>query len=591
MIYRSRVKVFDDLPPEEVELPDSLQAYAELQRRITEEQDPAVYQALLRLWTAADNYYLLRFVLSAGRDAWDEFRHEPHFEHEVHIRFAREVQFSERINDTVIVGARGLGKSTQFDADDIRDVLIDPNHSTYYFSLTKGLTQKRIGSIKTELDTNEILKYAWPDRFWRDQEERDATGRAIPWSETSGLCCKRTTTRPEQTFEAHSFEHSLPTGMHPDKKRYDDIEGDRSVQSELTQETLKERWVSSQNITSSKRRRRVTGTYYAANALMVMLSHEFGLKRSLYPGEDIEDPVPPEEAGPLGGRPVNGFTREHLWRRLADVGGAELDEEGNWRRTSNPKALLDYARQTACDPRAGEATKLDWNQIRHYEGDGWRYAREGTIMICADCSTGGTEESMAGLDFTFIWVWLLTKAKEFWWVDGEMKRVKPLERRKLIHEVTQRWINYGARVEQLRLEQFGQATYVQDQREFWEAMPAFPAPVVIKCNDNRSPRRGEGKTWSIYERWQPKAAAGKIVFPHEMWRQDETGKPIELVGYVKEWEWELFPRCRTDNGLDAGKLAFEDEKRVGPLPWPKDDRWSLPRREPKPVHAQSAGLA
>lgn len=575
MIYRVRVKVYEDAPPVQVDLPGTLQEYAELWASIQGQLQSGqleTFRALIRLWTAADQYFLLRHVMSAGRDAWDRYRHEPHFQHPVHIELARRIQFDSNMNDTVLIGARALGKSSHFDSDDIRTVLVNPNHATYYFSLTKLLAQKHLSIIQQELDTNAMLKECWPDRFWRDTDERLSTDSGkVPWSEAAGLRIKRTTTRPEQTFEAHSFEYALPTGMHPDRRRYDDIEAERQVSSELTAETIEARWVSSQDLTSSLRGRRVTGTYYSPSAMMVKLHTEYGLTPAVYPGEDTKDPVPPEEAGPMGGRPVNGFTREHLWDRLKDKGGAEF-VDGKWRRTTNQRAMIDYGRQTACDPQAGEATKLDWRWIagvageRFYDGDGLQYAKLGTVVLCADCSTGA-------YDPTWIWAWLLTPDKEFWWIDGERRVVDPLARRQLLHDVAQRLINYGAELVQLRLEQFGQATYVQDQETFWATMPSFPAPQVVKCNDNMRAEkvgRGEGKIWRNYERWQPHCAAGKVRFPRQMIRIDERGVPVDLVAYFKQFEFEMFPKSRTDNGLDAGALIWEKEERVGALPWPKD---------------------
>ena len=565
MIHRVRVKVYDDLPPEQVDLPNTLEEYGELWARIQDqlrEGHLETFRALIRLWTAADQFFLMRYVMSAGKDAFDKFRHEAHFHHPVHIELARRLQFDPDMDDTVLIGARGLGKSSHFDADDIRQVLINPNYAIAYFSLNKELAKKHLSRIMQELDTNAVMKDCWPDRLWRDFDERMAADSKTPWSETAGLRLKRSTTRPEETFGAFSFEYGLPAGMHFDRRRYDDIEADRAVKSELTAEVIEDRWVSSQNLSSSYRCRRVTGTYYSASAMMVKLHTEYGLKVALYPGEDTNDPVPPEEAGPLGGRPVNGFTRDHLWDRLKDVGGAEF-VDGKWRKTTNARAIIDYARQTACDPQAGEATRLDVKQIRTYEGDGLQYARNGNVLVCADCSTGVT-------DATWIWAWLLTSDREFWWIDGERKVVDPMERRKLLHDVCQRLVNVGAEIAQLRLEQFGQATYVQDQEHYWSTMPNFPAPRIVKCNDNRSPGRGEGKVWSIYERWQPQLAAGKIVFPRQMIRMDERGVPVDLVAYFKTFEMGMFPRSRTDNGLDAGKLAWEDEARVGPMPWPSD---------------------
>lgn len=587
MTYRVSVRVYDDLPPVEVDLPSTIEQYRELWASIERENQQGhqeAFKTLLRLWTLADQFFLLRYVLSAGRDAWDSFRGRPHFDHESHIELARTLQFDPQVDNYVVIGARGWGKSSHHDADDIQAKLRDPNHTTCFFSLTKDLAKKRIETVQREVDTSELLHLAWPERFWRSEEERVKWPGKPPWSAGTGLCIKRTTSRPEQTWEAHSFEYALPTGMHFDRRRYDDIEAERAVERTLTAAIIESRWISSQNLTSSMRQRRVAGTYYSPNAMMVKLETHFGLKTIRYPGEDTKDPVHPDLAGPLGGRPVNGFTREHLWKRLQDVGGAEIGEDGNWRKTSNQSAIVDYARQTACDPMAGEAMKLSWEWLRTYEGDGTRYAKDSTIVVCADCSPGD------GGDPTAVWVWALTPKKEFVWVDGEMKVVDPALRRKLIHDVCQRWINLGALVAQLRLEQFGQAQYVQDQEEYWRGMPKFAAPKIIKCNDNRSPARGEGKTWTIFERWQPNAAGGKILVPKEMWRHDERGVPIDLVAFFKRYELEMFPSGK-DNLLDAGKLIWEDTKRAGELPWPVDV-YSLKEQKPaqRTQHYQGAGL-
>lgn len=587
MIHRLAVRVFDDAPPQEIVLPQSVQQYHELWRYIDgfRERDEPTFQALLRCWTAGDGYFLLRFVMAAGRNAWNHFRHEPHFDREEHIHIARVIQFDPAMDDTVLIGARGLGKSSHFDADDLRQLLLDPMYCVLYFSLTAKLAEQHAALVGEEMEKNDLLKFAWPDRFWADEAERRSEGSVVPWGPSTGYNIKRPFTRLEKSIEAASFEYQLPTGKHPDRRRYDDIEADRSVRSELTQETLDDRWTSSQHLTSSRRSRRVTGTYYHPNALMVRLSLELGMKRMLFPGEDTSRPAPPAEAGPLGGTPANGFTREELWKTLEQMGGAEKDPEGNWRKTTNARALTDYGRQVACDSLAGEATKLDWRLLRQYDGDGKRFAREVNVVVCADCSKGAK-------DPTAIWVWGLSRSREFIWLDGEYQLVDPKARRELLHEVCARWVYLGAKVEQLRLEQFGQAQYIEDQQEFWNERPAFPAPRIVKCNDNRSPGRGEGKTWSIYERWQPQVAAGKVLIPKEMWRMDERGVPIDLVAFFKAHEWDMFPKGK-DNLFDASKLIWEDKKRVGELPWPKE--WdhmldALNQRKPEKPHYQSGGI-
>lgn len=583
MRYCTNVKVYDDLPAQGIVLPNTLEEYKELWASIQAQQgDYPTWRALMRLWSAGDHVFFLLFVSNAGREAWNTFRHEPHFWHPVHIEIGREIQFGNA-NDSLLIGARGLGKSTHYDADDLRAKLVDPNHATFLFSLTKLLAQKHLQVLATEMETNDILKDVWDDRFWRNAEERQQAASQVAWGMEKGYTIKRTSTRPEQSFEAQSFEYQLPTGMHPDRRRYDDIEADRTVASALTSETIEDRWVSSQNLSSSARERRVTGTYYAPDALMVRLQSEYGLTPKIYPGEKVPedgDPVPFAEAGPLGGRPVNGFTRDELWTRLKDSGGAEFID-GEWRRTQNSRALVDYGRQTGCDPLAGEVAKLDWRWIQFYDGEGPALARLGNVVINVD-PAGATSKNDGLHDPTSIFVWLLTRQREFYWIDGERRICTPSERRELIYQVTQRWINFAADVVQRRIEQFGQATFVEDQRDFEATMPNFPAPPIVQCNDNRSPGRGEGKVFRNFNRWQPAAASGKVFFPRRMLRRDERGVLVDLVHFFKTFEWGMFPKSKSDGLLDSGGLIWEDVSRVGPLPWPVEaSRWEFkgPKKE------------
>jgi hypothetical protein len=590
MRHLVKVRAYDDVPPEEFYLPVSLEEYRQLWETITgyfQRKEFDTWRALMRLWSAGDHVFLLLFISSAGRHAWSEFRGEPHFWHPVHIEMGRLIQFGQpdgtSIDDTLIIGARGLGKSTHFDVDDIRHKLVDANHASAIFSLTRDLATKHLNTIATEIDSNDILREIWPDRFWRDAEERRSAG-VVSWGAEKGYTIKRTSARPEPSFGAYSFEYQLPAGMHFDMRRYDDIEADRTVNSELSSKTIEDRWVSSQNLSSSRRQRRVTGTYYSASGLMVRLETDYQLKTWLFAGEEpTTDPVPAVERAPMGGKAANGFTIPELWRRLKDAGGAEQSEDGIWRKTSNQAALVDYGRQTRCDPIAGEATRLSVDEIGYYEGEGREHLQGAHVVVCADCSVGMG-------DPTAIWAWMLTKEKEFWWVDGEKRVVTPSERKHLLHEVCQRLINFGAIVVQLRLEQFGQAQYVQDQEEYWAAMPSFPAPRIVKCNDNRSPGRGEGKVHRIYERWQPQLSGGRIFFPKRMMRKDERGVTIDLVHYFKTFELGKFPSPKIDNMLDAGGLIWEDPARVGPLPWPTVDRWKTRRKEERPKHYATAGM-
>jgi hypothetical protein len=548
MRHSATVQVYPGDPLQTIYLPETLEEYAELWRTITAEAvHYDTWRALMRLWSAGDHYFRLLFVMSAGREAWNEWRHEPHFKHPDHIRFARQIQF-DGTDDAVHIGARGFGKSTHFVCDDLGNKLEDPNHASCWFSLTRELAQKKLGIIQNELTVNRMLLSLWDDRFWDDPAERAGGAK---WSLKDGLTIKRTSTRPEQSFEAHAFEAALPTGIHPDKRYYDDIEADESVTSPVTASTIEDRWVSSQNLASSRRQRAVTGTYYSASGMMKKLGDKYGLKAVIFPGEDLEKPAEPAEAGPFGGTPSNGFTREELWARLKDAGGAEF-HEGKWRRVANQKADGDYGRQIACDAQAGEASRLEWKWIQFYDGEAREVGRQMNVVVCVDASNGG--------DATWIWVWGLSREKELYWLDAERKVLPPQQRKELIHATCSRWRDL-AHLCQLRIEQFAASEFASGQEAYHQTL-GFSVPI-IKCHDNQ-----KSKLERIYDRWQPPCQTGKVFFPHRMLRPDEKGNLVDLVAYFKQFEYGMYPGCRTDDGLDAGGLIWEPEAKVGTMPWP-----------------------
>jgi hypothetical protein len=568
------VRAYPDSPAEELALPVTLDEYAELWRTLEAEREAGrldVWKYLMRQWSAGDGFFFLLFVLSPGRDAWNSHRQEQQFKLAEHLALARRIQFDDADN-AVLIGGRTFGKSTQLVADDIRHKLLDANDASTWFSLTRELCQKKGGAIQKELEENQLLLGLWPDRFWRNAEERPSSTK---WSLRDGLCIKRTSTRPEQSWEFHAFEKRLPTGTHPDGRYYDDIEAEGSAESIDVLATVERRWVSSQRLHSDRPRRRTTGTYYAQNGLMMKLSGEYGLKTWLYPAEDLSRKEPDRRlAGPLGGTPANGFTAEQLWAELASSGGARRDEEtGAWRRTGNKIALKDYGLQMACNPLAGESARLDWNLIRVYSAEHFaRVRRRSTAVICVDPSRGDDP----GADPTYIWVWLLTPERDFLWADAERRVVDPRKRCALIFQVCAKW-QAIAQDTQLRIEQFGASEAYQRQVEYHDEQ-GFSI-VTLNCHDTR-----KSKMARAWERWQPPCAAGKVYFPRELRREDENGNEVDLVADFKVREFDPFPQPDTDHGLDSGGLLWESEDRVGALPWP------TPQKPPKPPSAP-AGYA
>jgi hypothetical protein len=68
----------------------------------------------------------------------------------------------------------------------IQEILRDPEITVCIFSHTKGIARKFFRQIKLELESNDVLKQAFPDILW-DRPEKQAPR----WSEETGLVVKR----------------------------------------------------------------------------------------------------------------------------------------------------------------------------------------------------------------------------------------------------------------------------------------------------------------------------------------------------------------------------------------------------------------
>ena len=550
---------------ERITLPEDLQGYRELWAHLEgiRPHDYNTWKAMMRLWSAGDWYFRLMFVLTAGRDTPNPYRGEPHFWHEVHIELARICQF-EDLRNGLLVGSRGIGKSTHLTHnDDIGQKLLDPNHASVIFCHTKEAAQKHLNVHKLELETNSLLKELWSDRFYWDPQKESSD-----WGLSCGLSIKRSSSRQETSFAAHAFALKLPVGIHPDKRYYDDFEVEEFVRSDEAIAHIEAQYVASQNLASAMRGKAHTGTYYHPAGPLRRLEKEFGMHVFLFPCEDVNDqPENRDEAGPMGGRPINGYTRDECFQIIDDKGGV-----------SNPRAKRDYGMQNLCDPLAGESVRLNVAWIQTYQEDIMEIARCSSIYICQDPSPGMN-------DPTFTWVWALHPNQNYYWIDGWRKRVTPGKRLAETYFTIMRWQLNGD-LKQIRIESFGQGDYCEAQRDYNHQNGIFTK--IVKCADPKLSKRERE-----FERWEPPLREGRIYFPDRMMREDQDGNMIDLVEVVKTDELSEWPKPRSDHGMDAGGLLWAREKLVGSLEWPSGERYTVTEDqmiEPTDVDFMAAGI-
>jgi hypothetical protein len=510
----------------------------------------------MRLWCAADLFFFMLYVLSSGREAKYPYRNDSlHFWHPIHLWYAREIQFDS--NQVVDIAARGFGKSTwKTHADNLRQGLCDPNSTSCIFSHTREFASKHAAKNGDELRRNDLLKEIWIDRLHIDPRKEAAT-----WSVSTGYEINRSSVRHEKSFEAHAFVTGLPAGSHYSRLYFDDIETEKNVTNAEQMEVVQERIISAQDLVeSSAAPRYYTGTYYDPNGAMMWLQTDLGLRARVLPGEDLSRMIGAELGGPLGGTPVF-FEREDLHKKLRDRGGA-----------NSPKARLSYARQIACDPMAGAATRLNSGLVRWYEDDPLQLAArpDFTLVACFDPSKGVEDPS-------FLFIWGLREDHGLYWIDGFRRRMVPGVRESELFKVCNEWARVG-RLEQIRIENFGQSE-VAERQETYNTERRLYTPI-IQCK--YSAPNIEDKRMRIYGRWEPALAAGRVFFPTRgILSQNDAGDRVNLVTYLLGDEMKFFPMCRHDDGLDAGSLIWEPEQIVGPMPWPT-------RRYEAPVASSSS---
>ena len=247
----------------------------------------------LALLGCNDRYFLLT-VLLGRQDA----------EHPWLFDRCREV---ERNPDGYIdLWARFHYKSTIITfAGAIREVLCNPEITIAIFSVAKPIAQAFLAQIKSEFETNELLKWVYPDVLYRNPRMLGPDGRPAKWSLEGGLTVKRKGNPKEATIEAHGLIDGQPTSRHFQLHIYDDV----VTQDYLSEESIRkttERWELADNLGSHLGVRKwMPGTrYHYADTCGVVIERK-SLKPRIYPATDD---------GTMAGTPV--FLTQERWEQI-----------------------------------------------------------------------------------------------------------------------------------------------------------------------------------------------------------------------------------------------------------------------------------
>jgi hypothetical protein len=221
-----------------------------------EKADPRVLElSTLRSLILDDLWFVVYFVMGvkvANHPFW--------------VGAAREIELGPK-DFTLDVWSREHGKSSLLTkAETIQFALKDPESSTGIFSAVRPLAKKFLFEIKETFQTSKILQTCFPDIVWQDCE-RDAP----LWSLDEGLILKRRTNMAEPTISAWGLTEGMPTGLHLDRRIYDDIVNKDISESVEVMEKVKEKYDLSQYLGKDGGTHRVIGTFYHHNDPLVYI--------------------------------------------------------------------------------------------------------------------------------------------------------------------------------------------------------------------------------------------------------------------------------------------------------------------------------
>lgn len=203
-------------------------------------------KAHIRNLARTDLFFLLVYVLRRP-DADTQFVFDR----------CREVQANP--DGHIDLWARGHYKSTVITfAYTIMEILNDPELTFGIFSFNRPIAKQFLRQIKTEFETNELLKWAFDDILYQDPKSE-----ALKWSEDDGITIKRKGNPKEATIEAWGLVDGQPTSKHFKRMIYDDVVTDSSV---TTPDQIKKTTAAfslSRNLVSKDSRTRIIGTRYA----------------------------------------------------------------------------------------------------------------------------------------------------------------------------------------------------------------------------------------------------------------------------------------------------------------------------------------
>jgi len=383
----------------------------------------------------------------------------------------------------------------------------------------------RVRQIRTEFETNELLRELFPDILWSNPH-RDAP----KWSEDDGIIVRRKGNPKESTVEAWGLVDSTPVSKHFRLMVYDDVVTGESVSTpDMIQKTTTA-WERSLALSTEGGKIRTIGTRWSYNdTYRTILEREGAIERR----------YPATVDGTAGGEPVL-FSRE----RLAET-----------RRRMGPYT---FAAQFLLDPAAerDQAFRDDW--LRYFDPDEGSTDEMRKYILVDPASS-----KKKGSDYTVMVVIGLGADQNYYLLDAVRDRLNLTERCAALFRLHRKW-----RPQTVGFERYG-IEYIQEKQRLENYR--FE---VIELGGKLSKQERIRRLIPIFE-------SGRFYLPTTLYRVTLEGKREDLVTTFVEQEYKPFPVAVHDDFMDAMSRICDAE--VGVV-WPyagkkvPEDRYARARR-------------
>jgi len=382
-------------------------------------------------------------------------------------------------------------------AKTIQDILTNPEITVGIFSHTKPIARSFLRQIKYELETNERLKYLFPEVLYAEPK-REASN----WSEDKGITVKRETNPNAATIEAHGLVDGQPTSKHFSLLIYDDVVTRESVTSPDQIKKTTEAWELSLNLGAKGGVRRYIGTRYHYNDTWGTIIER---------GSAIPRIHPATNNGKPDGTPVF-LEQDALDQKRRDMGNYV------------------FACQMLQNPKADETQgfMVDW--LKYWYPTNMEHLN---IYIVVDPANEKKKTS----DYTSMFVVGLGRDKNYYILDMVRDRINLTERTQILLSLHQQWEPLG-----VAYEKYGMQSDIE-HIEYVQGLQNYRFPIT--------PIGGSTSKVDRIRRLIPLFENGRVFLPHGLLKHNYEGRTEDLVKIFVNEEYKPFPVMAHDDMLDC----------------------------------------